>query len=170
MELAVAHVYGVDAPGAGLQEAVGEAAGGGADVEGDRVLHPAIECRKPGCQFLAAAADVRARRAQQPHVRLGVHARPALRHAPAVHGDLAGQDERLRLRPAWRQLSLPDQNIESFPFGGHALDAQTLRFTMKRASCRNRSAPMSKSLSAARASFSNAAARWREASIPSRAG
>ena len=99
---------------------------------------------RPACQFLAAAADVGARRAQQPHVRLGVHARPALRQALAVHGDLAGQDERLRLRSARRQPALPDQNIESFPFGGHALDAQTLRFTMKRASCRNRSAPVAK--------------------------
>ena len=38
VQLAVAHVHGVDAPGASLQEAIGEATSGGADVEGDGIL------------------------------------------------------------------------------------------------------------------------------------
>ena len=170
VQLAVAHVHGVDAPGAGLQETIGKAARGSADVEGDGILYPTTKRRKTRCQFLAAAADVRARGAQQPHIRLDCHPRSALRQALAVHGDLARQDQCLRLRPTRRQLSLPDQEVESFPFGGHARLAQTLRLTMKRASCRSRSAPRSKSPRAASASFSNAVACWREVSMPSRAG
>ncbi len=57
-ELAGADIHGMDARGAGLQQGVGEAAGGGADIEADQAGDVDGEVPERAGQFEAAAADV----------------------------------------------------------------------------------------------------------------
>ena len=59
IELAGADIDGVNARGAGLQQGVGEAAGGGADIEADLAGDVDGEVAQRAGQFEAAAADVR---------------------------------------------------------------------------------------------------------------
>ena len=57
-QLAVAHVHGVDPAGAPLQQAVGEAAGGGANVQRRQPVHVQGENIQGVGQFHPAPADV----------------------------------------------------------------------------------------------------------------
>ena len=58
VELAGSHVDGMDARGAGLQQAIGEAAGGGAEIRHDQAGDIDAEMSQRGFQLDAAAADV----------------------------------------------------------------------------------------------------------------
>ena len=65
MQLAVADVEGDHARGAALEEDVGEAAGRGADVEAVEAGRIDAERVEPVRELLAAARDVRRRRARR---------------------------------------------------------------------------------------------------------
>ena len=77
MELPVAHVDRVDVGRAALEQAVGEAAGGGSGIEGAPAGDGDGEAVQCGLELAAAAADVRGRAA-----RAGRRARPGPRGVP----------------------------------------------------------------------------------------
>ena len=107
MELAVADVDRHDARRACLEQAVGEAAGRGADVHGVLARDVDAECVESVPELLAAARHVRGRHVDRDVGGL-VHLLPGL----LVPGDAAGKDERLRLAPGLREPSLDEQRVE----------------------------------------------------------
>ena len=119
VQLTLPHVDRVDARRAALQDAVGEAAGGRADVEHDHPRHVDAEVVERTLELLAAA---------------GHEARPGfdrddrvLRHrgrgaVGAVAGDAhrAGEDQRLGALAARCELTLDQQLIETYAACHHA--------------------------------------------------
>ncbi len=95
VELPVAHVHGIDAQRTPLQQAVREAAGRGAGVEGAAALGHDVEAVQGGLELQAAPAHEGRGRAQQQHrlVRSDqpgrlVGRRPGHEHAPGGNGGL----------------------------------------------------------------------------------
>ena len=94
VQLVGADVEGEDAPGAVLQEAVGEAARGGADVEAAEVGDVEPEGVKGALEFLAAAAD-EAGFGEEGELGAFGDGLAGLEGLLAVEEDFAGEDEAL---------------------------------------------------------------------------
>src|SRR3954447_9370244 len=102
---------------AALQEDVGEAAGGRADVEAVETGGVDVQTVEAVRELLAATGDV---------LRAAVHAQLGafvdLLAGLVVARDAAGHDERLRLRARFRQTTLDERNVDAFL---HAIAAAT---------------------------------------------
>jgi hypothetical protein len=109
MELAVADVERNHAPGARLEEAVGEAPGGGAHVE--TVAAAGLDAERLQCvrELLAAAGD-------EPRRPLDVQLGPFVDLSPGlvVPRDETGENERLRLASGLGQAALDERYVEPF--------------------------------------------------------
>jgi hypothetical protein len=114
VQLMVPHVHRVDAARAVLEQAIGEAAGGGARIQTDFVLHAQLEMLEGALQLFAAPAHETLRRFQIEHGVGGV-GMPGFARGLAGHLDLAGADEALRALAAVRQPALHHQLIQSYP-------------------------------------------------------
>ena len=112
-ELAVADVDGIDLRCPRLEEAVGEAAGGGPDVEGDQALDGKAEGIEGAPEFEAAPADIGVLFAPDPDLRIGGDQASRLVHRPVADQDRPGEDQRLRPLPALRQAPRDEQLIEA---------------------------------------------------------
>ena len=115
MQLPVADVERDHAGGAALEEHVGEAAGGGADVEAVAPRRVDPERVERVRELLAAARDEPRSPLDRELGRL-VHLLAGLR----VPGDEAGEDERLRLRAALREPPLDEQDVQALLRHGYA--------------------------------------------------
>jgi hypothetical protein len=117
-ELAAAHVDGMDAPGATLQEDVREAAGGRTRVEADPAFRINLEGIKRGRELVAAPTDVRVDGLERDRqVRVDEIPGLAIRADGIAdpRPDLARQDQGLGPRSAFRQTALHDELIEPLP-------------------------------------------------------
>ena len=113
VELAVADVERDHARGAGLEEAVGEAAGRGADVETVLAGDVEAESLERGSELLAAARD-EARARGDLELRALLDLLAGLR----VPLDAPGEHERLRLRAALGEPALDEQHVQAL-LGAH---------------------------------------------------
>ena len=119
-ELAVADVDRPDLGGAGREQHLAEAAGRGAEVEGDRALRVEPEDVEGVAELQPAARDVRQRVPLDGERRAWADPRRRLRHAHAVDPDGARRDQRLRPRPAvgepgrHQRLVEPPGHVPSF--------------------------------------------------------
>ena len=112
IELARAHVHGVHARRAVLQQAVGEAAGGGADVQAQPARHIDAEMIQRRLQLQPAAAHI-ASALPATSMRLAASTRVArLDGFLSVDQHLAGHDESLRFLAGFGQAALDQQTIE----------------------------------------------------------
>src|SRR5579883_1046286 len=94
-QLAGADVDGVNARGAGLQQSVGEAAGGGSDVERGLAGYIQRPVPKRAGEFEAAAADIR-RPGEDFDLRIIVDRVARLGGLLPIHQNFTGHDEGLR--------------------------------------------------------------------------
>ena len=108
--------------GAVLQQAVGEAAGRGADVEATAPLDRNAERGQGVLQLDAAARDVPRRRVDG-HLHRGVHELARLRRTPPVgsQADLAGEHGGSRAGARLEEAALGEQAVE--PDTGHRANA-----------------------------------------------
>ena len=111
-QLAAADVDGRHLGGAVLEEAVGEPAGRGADVEGSEAADLEGEGRQGGLELVAAAADVAVAGDQFDRV-LGTDLAAGFVGGVAGDPDLAGEDRALRLLAALAESAVDEQLIES---------------------------------------------------------
>ncbi len=95
MELPVPDVDRVDAHGAFLQQAIGEAAGARADVGRHPSPHVDLEVIERALQLEASARDVREDLALQAELRVLGDLGAGLVHPLVAHDHLAGEDHRL---------------------------------------------------------------------------
>ena len=107
-ELPVADVDRDDPRGAALEQAVGEAAGRGAEVEAIEAGHVERDGVERVRELHPAARDERRRRLDR-QLRALVDLRARLR----VAGDEPGKDERLGLGTALREPALDEQDVQS---------------------------------------------------------
>ena len=108
VELPATHVERYDPRCASLEQAVGEAARRGADVEAVRVGRVDAECVERVRELLAASRNEWRRPLDR---ELGVLV--DLLAGLCVAGDEAGQHERLRLRARLREAALDEEDIEA---------------------------------------------------------
>ena len=94
-----------------LEQAVGEAAGGGAHVEADRP-RASIPNAASACGELVAAPAHEARRRRHLDAAVRRDQRPRLVRAPPVHADAAGQDHARRLLAARREPARDEGRVE----------------------------------------------------------
>ena len=94
-DLAVAGVDGEDGGGSGLEHAVGEAAGGGTDVDAGEVGEVEMPVGDGVLELEAAAADVFQVGAEESDDSVGLDGRAGLVDALLVDEDTAGEDEGL---------------------------------------------------------------------------
>ena len=121
VQLVFAHVHGVDAGGAVLQEAVGEAAGAGPGVQTDEAGHVELEVFQDGQQLVGAAADIALLFQQDEDRIFGIgmprlvhlERRRAGRQAFGGEGDLAGHDEAAGLFTAFGKPLLMHEGIRA---------------------------------------------------------
>ena len=113
VQLAIAHVHGVDLLGAVLQHTVGEAPGGGPDIGADLAGKGQRKGLHGLFQLQAAPADVG--QGVSPHLDLcGVgHRRAGLVHPLTVHKHAAGHDNGLGLLAAFHMPLLHQQHVQS---------------------------------------------------------
>ena len=159
VELVVPDVERDHARGAVLQQDVGEAAGGRADVERRDALDAHLKCFERMRELDAAAADPRM--IGLAHVDVGglVDERAGLRHAHAVDVDVARQQHGPRSFSRLRESAGDEQLIESDP--GH----QAVRPRLQVAISASRP-PMRSRASAATARATASAARRRDSAMP----
>ena len=93
VELSGAGVDRIDARGAALQQAIGESAGGGANVQADFSSHGNSEMIERGFQLQPAAADI-TRLLEQLDFRASVDVRARLVGLLAIDQHLPGQNQR----------------------------------------------------------------------------
>jgi len=110
VQLAVPHVERDHPPRAALEEAVGEPAGRGAEVEAVEAGGIDAERVEGVGELLAAARDEPGRALDLDHGVLR-HLLPRL----LVPGDEPGEDERLRLRTALGEAALHEQDVQALP-------------------------------------------------------
>ena len=108
VQLAVADVDGDHARHAVLEQVVGEAAGGRADVDAVAPVELDLELLERVRELLAAPGD-EARRPVDRELGVVGHLVAGL----VVAGNEAREHERLRLRAALRQAALDEQDVES---------------------------------------------------------
>ena len=106
VQLPVADVERDDASGAALQHDVGEAAGGGADVEALATLDGDLKGVQCVSELQSAAADVGVIGRDERDVGGVVHGRARLGDRLPVHRHLAGEDQRPRPFSRGRQLPI----------------------------------------------------------------
>lgn len=94
-DLAVAGVDGEDAGGAVLEHAVGEAAGGGPDIEAEAVAEVDGPMSESGFELEAAAADVAEAAAEEPDVGVIEDRGAGFIELLLVNEDATGEDEGL---------------------------------------------------------------------------
>ena len=110
VELSRADIDGIDACGAALQQTIGESAGRRADIEADLASDiDAQNASSARIKLEAAAADKRQLFQQSQRLHREARSGPASRAFLAVHQNVTGQDQRLRLsagiRPRPRSTS-----------------------------------------------------------------
>ena len=162
IELAGADIDGVDARRAALQQAIGEAAGGGADVEADLARDIDREMIERGFQLESAAADV-ARLREQFDLARRVDVRAGLVGLLPVDQHLAGQDQRLRFLARFGEAALDHEQIQPEASWRRR---QARRCTMRSASSRRRSARSSNGRNARCAASRSSSAISRDRSRP----
>ena len=129
VQLAVADVEGADPGRAGLEEAVGEAAGRGSHVEAMLPGHVEVERVERVRELLAPARDeARARRDLERRRLLDLLAGLLV----ALHA--SGEDERLRLRAALREAALDKEDVQPLLHGGQ-LSRLPRRFPARACGC-----------------------------------
>jgi hypothetical protein len=115
-ELAFADIDGIDEFGSVLEEAVGEASCGCADVHGDGFGDIQLEGLEGVFEFGSAAADV-AGRGGDFELVVGLDFAAGFIGDLAIEADRAGEDESLGLFPAGGEALLNEGGIEAFAFG-----------------------------------------------------
>ena len=128
VELVVAHVHGVDPLRAVLQEAVREAAGGGAGVEADVIRDVHVEGVHDGEELVGSPAHVLLRTEKKENGIRGINvSRLVHGHRQGAaslgygHGHFAGHDEASRLLTAPGKALFKYELIRSgFYFRAHA--------------------------------------------------
>src|SRR5882672_8988557 len=120
VELAAADVDGVDDARTALEQAVREAARGGADVHADAALHADAEMLERVDELFAATADVGGAPFQV-QLRLRGHERSGLVRTLTVDEHVAGHDGPQGLLPALDQPFLHQQPVQPHP-RRHAFD------------------------------------------------
>ena len=113
VELVCRDVHGEDAQRAILQQAIGEAAGGAADVEADFAVWRDLKILQRALQFQAAAADVGKRVADYFDARVSGNLCAGLLHFLAVHQDAACQQDGLGALAGGSQAPFDDCDVES---------------------------------------------------------
>lgn len=115
-ELVRADIEGVDAEGAALEEAIGEAAGRSADIDGDFVLGIDGEGVQGGFEFEAAAADEPGLFLEVDDGVLGDFL-AGFGMGDALHGDLTGEDEAFGLFPGVGEGAFHQDLVEALAQG-----------------------------------------------------
>ena len=111
-ELAVANIDRIDLHCPRLEEAVGEAAGGGPDVEGNQAPDGKAERIEGAPEFEATPADVRILFTPDPDFRIGGDRASRLVRRPIADKDRPGEDQSLRPLAALRQATRDKQAIQ----------------------------------------------------------
>lgn len=121
VELVVADIDGVDGGGAVLEEAIGEAAGGGADIEADAaVCGEGGPGGEGGVELTAAAGDEGLLVTDADGGGIGDEA-AGLIDGEVGDEDVTGTDEALGLFPAFGEGTLDEEAIEAFAVGGRII-------------------------------------------------
>src|SRR2546427_9470107 len=113
IDLAVAGVHGNDACCPLLQQAVGEAASGGANIKTDFAGDIDVPMLKRFFQLEAATADVLQAFAQNTEVCFCVYASASLFDFLSINQHFAGEDQRLGALARCCHAALQDQFVES---------------------------------------------------------
>ena len=116
MQLPVADVDRDHAGNAVLEQTVGEAAGGRADVDRVATVELDLEPLERVGELLAAAGDEARRPVDR---KLGILRHLVTRLVEARHEP--GEHERLSLRPALRQPTFDEQDVEALLHGGRVV-------------------------------------------------
>lgn len=117
MELAVADVERVYAAGAVLEEAIGETAGGGADVEADVAGGVEGEGVESGFEFVACAGDV-AVGLNNLDVKVEWDAGAGFGVGEGLAADGVGEDEALGFLAGFGESTLDEELVEADFFWG----------------------------------------------------
>ena len=117
MQLAAPDVDGMDAAGAGLQHAIGESAGAGAEIEANQPLGAERESIERRLQFLAATADKTGKQIGDFDLAIRIDRGAGLVDKASVNRHLAGADQALGLLTALGQITLGEQRVDSCAFG-----------------------------------------------------
>lgn len=113
VELGDVDVDGVDARGAVLQEAIGEAAGGAARVEADFVFGREMEIGECAFELQTAATRVAKRFSGERDFRIGRNERACFACRLAVDEDISGEKHGLSALAGRRQSALDEEHIEA---------------------------------------------------------
>ena len=105
------HIHGVHARRSALQQAVGEAARGGADIEADLARDVERKVAQRARQFESAAADI-GRAREHLHRAIVVDRLAGLGGLLPVDQHLAGHDQRLRFLAGFGEAALHQQTVE----------------------------------------------------------
>ena len=111
VELSMADIEGVHAGGSVLQQAIGEAAGGCAEVQADLAGRIDFEMLQRGLQLEAAPANESRAREDFDAAGCG-HALAGLLRFAVIDQNLAGHDEGLRFFPGIGQTAVQEQEVE----------------------------------------------------------
>ena len=114
VQLAVAHVHGVDLDGAPLQQAVREAAGRGSHVQSQPPVRVDPESVQGRGELEPAPRDVRDRILEDLDARLQAQQVSGLGVLPSLHPDLAGHDGGLGFGARREQAFAQQQHVETF--------------------------------------------------------
>jgi len=112
IDLAGADIDGMDPRGSGLEQNVGESAGGGADIEADPAGDIDGEVGERASQFEAAAADVGRAREDLDAAVVG-DGLAGLGGFLAVEEHLAGHDEGLGFFAGFSEAACQDEPVET---------------------------------------------------------
>ncbi len=111
------HVDRIDAARTMLQQAVGEAAGGGADIEASFARGVDAEILERAFQLESGAAGVFCGGSADFDVRVGGDLGSRFFAAGAVYADFSSQDHGLRFFAGFGEAAFDDQEVEPFFFG-----------------------------------------------------
>ena len=111
VELAPAHVHGIDACRPALEQRLREASGRGSDVEGDPAARIDAKRVQRALELDRAAAHVLGAR-EHVHRRIRAHGGAGLGRGLAVDAYAAGHDQGLRLLPRRSQSTLDQDDVE----------------------------------------------------------
>jgi hypothetical protein len=112
VQLPVADIDGDHAQGAALQQAIGESAGGSANVQAVEPAHIDLKTCKSACELVAAARDELRSLAANAHFRVGRDPRAGLLDGRIVHDHVAGEDQRLRLVARFGEAIVDESLVE----------------------------------------------------------
>ena len=113
VQLAIAHIHGINLLCTVLQHAVRKSAGGGADVGADLIVQIQGESLHRFFQLQAAPAHILQRCTADLDLRIVCHGGADLVHPLAVDKNNAGHDRGLGLLPGIQQPTLGKQNIQT---------------------------------------------------------